>query len=874
MRTILRRASALLRRERLANELAEELETHRLLLAERLRQSGMDSRAADAASRRAMGNTTLAREDSRAMWIAPWLESVGQDIRYALRALFRERGFACVAIATLTAAIGLNTTIFTIFHALVLAPWPVADPSGIVTIHNASAADVRVRGGGAPGGFSLEQIDYFREHSRTLAGVVAIRSGGGDQTLGDDDTPAEWVSGNYFSLLGVEMALGRGFLPQEDDAASPSAVAVLSFGYWSRALARDSSAIGRTLVFDDVPFTVVGVTAERFTGTSPDRVDVWLPMASTALVRPDDRWTRSVYEPRACCVRVAARLAPGVDRARAEAELVLLNTRYRGAAHALGGVRVAGTEFAADRKTSAQSMFTPVLAAVMLILSLACANVGNLLLARATARRREIAVRLSLGASRGRVARQLLTESLVLALIAGALGLWIAFWAPARLMALLAPSSGLGLSPNTTVLAFSALLSLLACALFGLLPALHGARTGVSSALKAGPLPRLAGLSVRNALLALQVAIAVVLVSAAGLLTRAVYDASSRALGFSMDGLSTIAFTTPSRGYDAGRIRQLALDMEAAVQPLVAAGQVALTSTPPLASGNIKGSFALPGGPSDEPNQVYEVSPGYFELLDMRIVEGRSLREGEADSTSIVVNQVFARTYWPGSSAVGRTILVDGRRGGWNRPGELRIVGVVHDAAMNSLTSVDPTIYQTLSGRAIPQVIVRDGTNAAASVLAMVAALDRRLDPRVQSLASNLTPQTRRSRVAAIVAAVLGSLALLLACVGMAGVFAYVVQQRTHEIGVRMALGARHIDVIHVVVRSSLLATGTGAVAGVLGAFLSSAWLRSYLLGLSPIDPLAHASVLIVLASAGIAATFVPARRAARIAPVDALRNE
>ena len=651
-------------------------------------------------------------------------------------------------------------------------------------------------------------------------------------------------------------------------------MAVLSFGYWSRALARDPSAIGRTLVFDDVPFTVVGVTAERFTGTSPDRVDVWLPMASTLLVRPDDRWTRSVYQPRACCVRVAARLAPGVDRARAEAELVLLNTRYRGAANAPGGVRVAGTEFAADRKTSAQSMFTPVLAAVMLILSLACANVGNLLLARATARRREIAVRLSLGASRGRVARQLLTESLVLALIAGALGLWIAFWAPARLMALLAPSSGLGLSPNTTVLAFSALLSLLACALFGLLPALHGARTGVSSALKAGPLPRLAGLSVRNALLALQVAIAVVLVSAAGLLTRAVYDANSRALGFSMDGLSTIAFTTPSRGYDAGRIRQLALDMAAAVQPLVAAGQVALTSTPPLASGNIKGSFALPGGPGDEPNQVYEVSPGYFELLDMRIVEGRSLREGEADSTSIVVNQVFARTYWPGSSAVGRTILVDGRRGGWNRPGELRIVGVVQDAAMASLTSVEPTIYQTLSGRAMPQVIVRDDTNAAASVLATVAALDGRLDPRVQSLASNLTPQTRRSRVAAIVAAVLGSLALLLACVGMAGVFAYVVQQRTHEIGVRMALGARHIDVIRVIVRSSLLAIGAGAVAGALGAFLSSAWLRSYLLGLSPIDPLAHASALIVLASAAIAATFVPARRAARIAPVDALRND
>ncbi len=874
MRTILRRASALLRRERLANELAEELETHRLLLAERLRRDGMESGAVDAASRRAMGNMTLAREDARGAWIAPWLESAGQDARYALRALFRERGFAFVAIATLTAAIGLNTTIFTIFSALVLAPWPVADPSSVVTVQNTSDADVRSRGGGAPGGFSLDEIDYFRAHSRTLAGVAAIRTGGGDSTLGDDDTPASWVSGNYFSLLGVEMALGRGFLPQEDDSASPSAVAVLSFGYWTRALARDPSAIGRTLVFDDVPFTVVGVTAERFTGTSPERVDVWLPMASTLLIRPDDRWTRNVYQPRACCVRVAARLAPGADRVRAEAELGLLNTRYRRAVDATAGVNVTGTEFAADGKTNARSMFSPVLMAVMLVLSLACANVGNLLLARATARRREIAVRLSLGASRGRIARQLLTESLVLALIAGTLGLGIAFWAPSRLMALLAPSSGLGLSPNTRVLMFSALLSLLACALFGLLPALHGARTSVSNALKAGPLPRLGGLSLRNALLAVQVAIAVVLVSAAGLLTRAVYDANARELGYSVGGLSTIAFTPPARGYDAGRIRQLALDMAGALRPLVAAGQAALTSTPPLVSGNLKGSFALPGGPTDEPNQVYEISAGYFELLDMRIVEGRSLGEGDADSPAIVVNEAFARTYWPGSSAVGRTVLVDGGRGGWNRPGELRVVGVVHDAAMYSLTSVDPTIFQTLSGRGIPQVIVRDNTNAAASVLAMVAALDSRLKPRVQSLAGNLTPRTRPSRVAATVAAVLGSLALLLACVGMAGVFAYVVQQRTHEIGVRMALGARHMDVIRLVVRSSLLAIGAGAAAGVFGAFLSSAWLRSYLLGLSPFDPLAHASVLIVLASAGLAATFVPARKAARIAPVDALRNE
>jgi predicted permease len=869
----LRRLWYSLRHRRIDEDLAEEIESHRAMAEARLERAGLSVADAAAESRRIMGNVTLAREDARTERVVPWLDGAWQDLRYGIRSAAHQPGVAAVAIATLAAAIGLNTTLFTIFNALVLAPWPVANPEQVVTIHNTSAADVRARGGGAPGGFSLDEVDYFRTSSRTLTGFTTMRSGGGDQTLGDDDTPASWVSGNYFSMLGVTMALGRGFAPNEDIAAAPLAVAVLSHGYWTRAHGGDPSVVGRTVPLEGIPFTVIGVAAPEFTGTTPNRIDVWLPMATTALLRPDDRWTRNVLLKRACCVQLAGRLAPGVSREEAATELTVLNRRYRGESDP-GGVRIAGTEFASDGKTDATSLFQPMFIAVVLVLSLACANVGNLLLARATARRREIAVRLALGASRPRIVRQLLTESLVLAVAAGAIGILIALWAPSRLMTLLFPANGLGLRPDTMVLTFTAGLTLLSCALFGLLPALHGARTGVSNALKSGPLPRLGGLSVRNILLGIQVAIAVVLVTAAGLLTRAVLDAHSRAVGYSMRDLTTITFTPPARGFDAARISNLSSEIALRIEPLIAAGHVALTSTPPLASGNIKGSYRLGQDPTEYNNAAYEVSPGYFELLEMALVQGRTFRRSDAGRDVIVINETMARTHWPSAPAVGQTVVVDHGKGGWNRPGDLQVIGVVRDAAMSSLTSVEPTIYQPLSGRALPQAIVRDGTNAQAAVSELVSALEPRLSIRAQSLASNLSPQVRRSRVAAILSTLLGALALLLACVGMAGVFAYVVQQRTHEIGVHMALGARVSHIVGVVVKSSLLAIAGGAVLGLVGAFLASGLLRNYLFGLSPADPLAHLGVLVVLAAAGAAAAFVPARNAARIEPVKALRHE
>lgn len=872
MRKLLRRLQSIVLSRRAQADLAEEIEAHRAMLQDQLERRGADRAAAAAHSRRAMGNITLAREDARGTWLWPSLESVWQDVRYALRTLRREPGFALISVAALGAAIGINTTLFTIFNALVIAPWPVADPERVVTIHNTSMADVRVRAGGAPGGFSLAETAYFSANAKTVDGFIAMRSGGGDQTLGEDDTPASFVTGNYFSVLGVPMVHGRGFLPDEDQLASPAAVAVLSHGYWSRAHGGDASVIGRQVRFEGVPFTVVGVTGPDFTGTSPGRVDVWLPLAASQILRPNDRWTRSVLLKQACCVRVAGRLAAGVTREQAQAELTVLNRQFRqGAANADGGVRVAGTQFSADSKTDSTSSFVPMFIAVILVLTLACANVGNLLVARAAARRREIAVRLSVGASRLRIIRQLVTESLVVAIAAGLVGLWLASWAPPQLMALLVGSFGPALKPDATVLLFALGLTLVACLLFGLLPAFHGTRTGVASALRDGPVSPLHGMSLRSTLLGVQVAVAVVLVTAAGLLVRAVDDVSRRHLGYAVDNVSVVSFETPPQGFDAARTRAIAQQLAAGLEPLVGAGHLVFTSTAPLASGNIKGGFRRTADDEEQFNSVYEVSPGYFEFMGIPVIAGRGLRAGDADQPVIVINETMARRYWPARNAVGQSII---SAGGWNREGQLLIIGIVRDVAMFSLTSVDPTIFQPLSWRTLPQVLVRDSAGTQSAITRTAADVDPLLRLRVRPLAGNLDPTVRPSRVAAVMASLLGFFALVLACIGMAGVFAYYVQQRTPEIGIRMALGAPAGEVVRLVLGAGVWPMLGGALIGFAGTIWTSRLLRSYLLGLSPLDPFAYAGVLAVLAVAALAATFVPARRATRVEPVVALRYE
>jgi predicted permease len=865
MGKLLRRLQYFLRHRQHQADLDEEMAFHRDMLARRGDGDG-------AGGANAFGNATLAREDARGVWLAPWFESIGQDLAYALRALVRQPAFAFLAIGALTAGIGLNVSLFTVYSAMALKPWAVKDPDRVVRIVSNSSYDIRNRAGGAPGGFSRAEAEHLAATARTITGTTLL--GRTTPVVADgSDATVMWVSSNYFSLLGVEMTAGRGFADDEDRLASPAPVAVISHGLWQRGFGTDPSTLGRVIRLDGVPFTVVGITSPRFLGTQPERVDIWMPIASAPLLRPQDRWVRSVamHAPN-CCIPMAARLATGVTREQARAELQTLSLQFRGPRPGdERGLHLTGTEVFADAKGDGTATFVPLVAGLALVLLLACANVANLQLARGAARRREIAVRLSLGAGRARLIRQLLTESLVLAGIAAALGVLLASWLSRAIVTLVAGTPvALQLQPDGSAVIFAVGVAVLASGLSGLAPAVQATRRDAITALKEGSAVPGTRFALRTLLLSLQVAAVVMLLAAAGQMVRSTEHATQRALSDTARRLAVMTIQPPVLGYDAARVRALSLQLVDEVQRMAAPGVLALTSTPPLASGNIKGSFRLPGGDQDENNAVFEVTPGYFALMGLAIRDGRGFQPADAERPVIVVNEAMARRYWPGARAVGQRIISNA---GWNMPGELEIVGVVQDALMTGFDTVEPTIFQPPTHRALPHAIV-NGRAAVERAVGAVTRIDPNLRVRVQSLETTLAPRLRRTRVAAMIAGTLGTLALGFACIGMFGVFALWVRQRTSEIGIRMALGARSMDVIRLVLGTTAWALGVGLTIGLAGSIAGIRLLRKFLVGPSGIDPVTYVAVAAILVAASLAAAFIPARRATRIDPLAALRYE
>jgi predicted permease len=448
------------------------------------------------------------------------LEGLVQDVRYGARTLIRQPGFTFVALLALVLGIGLNTSLFTAFDAIALRPWPVRDPSSVITISAATG-----KTGNGSGGLSMAEFYAFAEHSRTVSGVFVMmhnRVRLDDQADGSR-TVCHYVSGSYFQVLGVDMALGRGFVPEEDLLGAPQAVAVLSYWTWTSRYSADPHILGRRISVDGAPFTVIGVAGERFTGTSPERHDLWVPTAAAVLVRPnDDRAKALVGDPQFCCLSMAGRLAPGATRRQAQAELTALSHQAVASrqnpqddAH---NISVTSTEFFEARPDAKRQML-PVLAlvfgAVGAILLLACANVSNLLLARGAARQREIAVRLSLGAGRSRVVRQLLTESLLLASIAAGLGLVVANYLPGFVVDQASHEArSFRFQPDFTVALFVAGLAVASAVVFGLAPAMRGTATNLSDAMKRHSGSATAS-RMRGALLGLQVAISAALLVAA-----------------------------------------------------------------------------------------------------------------------------------------------------------------------------------------------------------------------------------------------------------------------------------------------------------------------------------------------------------------------
>lgn len=837
---LLARFRYLFRQRQMDRDLAEEIEFHR--------EMNGDTRA--------MGNVTRAREDARAVWIWPWLESVWQDLTHAFHSLRHSPGFTLVALLTLGTAIGLNTSFFTVFNAIALRPWPVADPARIVKIFSIDKRQPDASGGG----IGTAEYRYFQQHARSFTGFAV--------TLGDEvsfgfepfgrPSHAVLVGADHFRVLGLQMHLGRGFLPEEDRTDAPQPVTVLSFPYWHDHFNSDPAIVGKQVSANDISFTVVGVTPEDFTGTGTGGgEDVYFPLPVLRLLHSADSWVEDVLSrPDQCCEAALGRLAPGISPSQAAAELDVLDKQFFTQAGAPGGRTFTLTGSAAiegpDHKQQAGPTLVLLFIGVTLVVLLACANVGNLLIARAGARQLEIEIRRAIGAGRARIVRQLMTESLILALGAAGLALPIAYWLPVFVISQAADVPGFHLTPDGTVLLYTLALSAFACVAFGLTPAMYGTRNRTRRRM-----------ALRSVLLAAQVALSVVLLIGAGLALQGVQHLRSHDPGFAIAGVSVVSFELPARDYQTAQARNFDKSLLDGISGLT----FGITRREPLSNSRWLADFRLPGQPQNATHPVpwEEVSSGYFDVLRIPIVAGRNFQSSDSTGNAILVNQALARQYWPNDSAIGQSAVAAGGR-------VRQVVGIVQDAYTNGLDQTEPTFYVPFQATSIPKILV---SPSGAPVVASVAA---RIEPRARTQALPLQEIADRwfhtARIGAEIAGMLGVYALILATVGMSGVFAYVVQQRTKEIGVRMALGARPAQVVRLVLTSSSRAAIVGLAIGIPLALICSRLMRGLLYGVNPFNPVAYVSVALVLAAAGLAASYAPARKASRVDPLQALRHE
>jgi putative ABC transport system permease protein len=860
----------LFRKTRMEQELDAELREFLETAVEQKIQAGLSQEAAIRAARMELGSVEAVKDRVRDVGWESTLESFWRDVRYALRTLRRQPAFTVVALLILTPSIGLITTLFTVFSDTALRPWSgVADVARVIRVYGiAPNLAERV-------GLSHPEYRYLAEHARAVAGLAAWRN----ETVrldddGDGATRITLTTANFFDVLASNLERGRSFGATDDAPRAPQPVAVISADLWQRRFARDPAIIGRLIRLDGVSFEVIGVASRAFAGSEGSTTSLWVPLGTLALLRPNNPQVAGIERAENCCSHVAGRLAPGFSRDQARSEFELLSNQFRASVGLENqALLVTGTSFLPPRgRTSMLIAAAMMFAALLLVLLLACANLGNLLLARAAARGREISVRLSLGATRRRVVRQLLTESMVLAVIAGTAGLLLATQLAPLLRRLTGSGdlSSVGARLDWVVLAGTFAIASIACLAFGLAPALHATRAPLVEALKAqttasGRLP------LRSVLLGFQVAVTVLFLACAGLFVRGVQQARTLDLGFALDDAAVVVCDWPADAYDNSRkgafLRDLAAQLGSSEGP-----PTGLADWEPLEGSWGGAPVRLPGQSQEQAVQVNTmgVSGGYFDVLRIPILWGRNFLPSDTGGRPVIVNETFARRFWPGDNAVGKTFLSR-----YKDPVEHEVVGVAKDAFTEKVDRVDPTFYRVFGGALDPRLLIqRDDHAARARIEGIVTSLDSRVRVQIRPLAANFDGEVAMSRRTATVTGVLGSLALALAIVGMFGVFAYAVQQRTREFGIRVALGAKPMNLVLLVLSGSTRPVIIGLLLGFLGAIASARMLRHLLFGLSPFDAVTFAAVASVVALAGLAASCVPVRRAVQLDPVQALRNE
>jgi predicted permease len=889
--------------------LDEELRSHLEMAARDRVERGEKPEEALAAAQREFGNVALVKEVTRRAWGWVWAEQLVQDARYGARSLSRSPAFTLVALLTLALGIGANTAVISIVNAMLFRPRPVAQPERLVELYVGDASHPYRTS-------SYQDFLTFRQQPDIFSGLAAynieqFKLGGAEDV---EQVWGEAVSGNYFELLGVNASKGRTFLPEEDQTPGTHPVAVISHGLWQRRFGADPAVIGQTIILNHQSLTVVGIAPPQYTGMIRGlAIEVWVPLMMMPRMMPQPGLALLNSRGNSWLFMVG-RLRPGatLEQARARFELISRQLQdaypehWREKREGSNEVREnfvtvlpeSETRIHPQARSSVYAAIALILVMINLVMLTACMNLAGLLLARALGRRREMAVRLALGAGRGRLIRQLLTESMLLALAAGVAGTLLAMWLTSLLVASMpALPEGVRLSIDLRmdwrVLAYTFGFSSFVGVFFGLVPAMQSSRPDVIAALKDGSEVSTGGYAqsrLRNGLIAAQVALALLLLTGVGLVVRSLQNISPTRLGFDSANL-VVAPLVLERQYDRARSQEFYRQLAERTLALPGVRTVSFVDEVPGGLlGRQRSSVGIEGyrPPAGESMEIdyNTISAGYLTAMNIPVVQGRDFNEGDRDGAPCVavVNESFERRYFAAGRALGKHLTK------FESPSDRRrceIVGVVRDDKVQSLQK-EPLpwfAFPLQQSHATGMVMLVHSTGAPESIVPMVRRTVQSLDRNIPvsdvlTLNDSFEPVLFMYRLFGIVVGACGGLAVLLATLGIYGTVSYVVAQRTREIGVRMALGANKQDILGLVIRQGMMRVVYGLGVGLLLALGltrvldSSVFGVDLLYGVTTNDPLTFVLVGAVLLLVTLLACYIPARRAAKVDPLIALRAE
>jgi predicted permease len=891
---ILRRLNARIRSlwnwGRKESELDEEVRFHLSEEMEERAAAGLTPDQARAAAAKDFGNASLVREAMRQVWGWGSGERLIQDVRYGLRTMRRNPGFSLAAILSLSLGIGANTAVFSLMDAVMLRMLPVHNPERLVIFAH--------RGDGEPStGSNYPLYETLRTQSNSFQGALAfwaigmkLRSGSATASV-----DGQFVTPNYFSVLGVQPILGRTF----SEADSEEAVAVISHRLWKRSFAGSTDVLGKTVTVNGVPLTIIGVHPPEFFGVRPGgSIEVSVPLGLQRRISPEFEDRRAVRGGTwDLCIVGRLRDGVSVESARAEAEVLVRPWVQEVVRPELSGRRgswervelLPGGSGLDTLRRQFSKPLRVLMGVVGLVLLIACANIANLLLARSASRRREIALRVSIGAGRFRLVRQLLTESIVLAALGGIVGLFLAIWAARLLVAFLSTGGGLlvlNVNPDLRVLTFTLAISLVTAIVFGLAPALRATSLELSASLKehsAGQGSVMRGGTLRRLLVAGQVGLSLLLLIGASLFLRSLINIRGLDPGFNPDQLLLVNFDPSGTGYRGDRLSAYYRQVLERITSLPGVRSASLSSLKPLSGDDSERFFNAsdytPRSTDDQVVKVNSISPRYFETMGIPVVEGRQFSNSDSSGSAkvAILNQAAARQYFGNRSAVGAIF----RLGRDSVGPPIEVVGVVRDSKQKDLRDQPPRmVYFPLDQVPQPHTVAEvrtagDVSGVVAGLRQAIVAVNSEIPVKsIKTVREQVNAGLVQERLLATLSSVFGLLALLLASIGLYGVISYTVTMRTSEIGIRMALGAHRLSIITTVLREAGILVCAGVAVGVLAAIGVTRVLGKMLFGLTPTDPLAFLIASVTLLAVAGSAAFIPARRASRIDPIAALREE